>query len=87
MTMAALVYVLCLLTACACAFLLTRAGRASGIRLLFWSALCFWGLSLANLLAVVDVFVVPQRDLYWVRLVTGLSSVGVLLFGMIWESR
>jgi hypothetical protein len=85
--MAAVVYSLCLATACTCAFLLTRASRTSGIRLLFWSALCFWGLSFTNLLALVDLFVVPQRDLYTLRLAAGLASIGVLLYGMIWESK
>jgi hypothetical protein len=85
--MAGFTYLLCFLTALACAMLLTRGYRASGTRLLFWSALCFWGLSLTNALAVVDLLVVPDRDLYGLRLAAGLSSVSVLVFGMIWESN
>jgi hypothetical protein len=85
--MAIFVYGVCLLTACACALLLTRAYRATQNRLLFWSALCFWGLSVTNALAVVDLFIVPQRDLYLARLGAGLLSVVVLLYGMVWEAE
>jgi hypothetical protein len=78
-------YVLSFVTALACAVLLTRAHRATGTRLLFWSALCFWGLSVTNGLAILDVFIVPTVDLYWTRLVAALTSVGVLVYGMVWE--
>jgi hypothetical protein len=87
MNVAAFAYVLCFLTAFACATLLTRAYRTSHLRLLFWSALCFWGLSVTNALAFVDMIIVPQRDLYGFRLAAGLVSVSVLLYGMVWESR
>ena len=62
--MAAVSYSLCVLTAFACAILLTRAYRTSRSRLLFWGALCFWGLTLTNAIAFVDVLVVPEHDLY-----------------------
>lgn len=87
MNIAAFAYSLCFLTALACAVLLTRAYRTSRLRLLFWSALCFWGLSATNGLAFVDIIVVPDRDLYGFRLAAGLLSVFVLLYGMVWESR
>ncbi len=85
--MAAVSYSLCVLTALACAILLTRAYRTSRSRLLFWGALCFWGLTLTNAIAFVDVLVIPEHDLYLSRLATGLVSVSVLLYGMVWESR
>lgn len=85
--MAAISYSLCVLTALACAVLLSRAYRDGRSSLLFWSALCFWGLTVTNALAFVDILVFPGRDLYPMRLVTGLASVSVLLFGMIWERR
>ena len=85
--MAAVSYSLCVLTALACAVLLSRAYRSGRSSLLFWSAMCFWGLTLTNALAFVDILVVPERDLYVARLVTGLLSVCVLLFGMVWERR
>jgi hypothetical protein len=80
-------YLLSLGTALACAALLTRAFRTTGVRLLFWSALCFWLLTAANAVAVVDVFVVPNVNLYWIRLVAGLSATLVLLYGLVWESQ
>jgi hypothetical protein len=86
MTLAALAYSLCLATALACAVLLTRAYRSSGYRLLFWSASCFWGLTLTNGIAVIDLFVLPQHDLYRLRLATGLLSMIVLIYGMAWEA-
>lgn len=85
--MAAVSYSLCVLTALACAVLLSRAYRSGRSSLLFWSALCFWGLTLTNALAFIDILVFPERDLYAIRLVTGLLSVNVLLFGMVWERR
>jgi hypothetical protein len=87
MNVAAISYSLCFLTALACAALLTRAYRSTHSRLLFWSGLCFWGLSVTNALAFVDLVMIPERDLYWMRLTTGLLSVVVLLYGMVWESK
>ena len=85
--MVALAYILCFVTALSCATLLTRAYRSSRSRLLFWSALCFWGLALTNALVFVDLVVLPERDLYEIRLAIGLLSVCVLLYGMVWESQ
>ena len=83
--MAAASYVLCIVTAIACAWLLSRGYRQSRSRLLFWSALCFWGLSVSNVLLFVDLVVVPERDLYWARLAAGSLSTCLLLFGMVWD--
>ncbi|HXG89804.1 MAG TPA: DUF5985 family protein [Vicinamibacterales bacterium] len=85
--MAGFAYSLCLVTAVMCAVLLTRAYLHSRFSLLFWSALCFWGLSVTNALAVVDRFVATDVNLYPLRLAAGLVSVLVLLFGMVWESK
>jgi hypothetical protein len=86
MTLGAFAYGLCLVTALSCAVLLTRAYRSSGFRLLFWSAVCFWGLTFTNLITVVDLFVIPGRDLYGLRLASGLVSALVLLYGMVWTA-
>jgi hypothetical protein len=85
--MAAASYVLCLVTAVACALLLGRAYRQTGSRLLVWSALCFWGLSMTNALVFVDLVLVPDRNLYGARLATGVVSIAVLLYGMVWEAK
>lgn len=86
MTAATVVYLLCAATSALCAALLVRAYLASRTRLLLWSALCFGGLMINNILLVVDEEVVGT-DLGVARDVTGLASVAVLLFGLIWESR
>ena len=84
--MAALIYSLCALTSIACMVLLWRSWRASGARLLFWSAMCFGALSVNNVLLVVDRVVLPtQVDLVTWRLVWALAAVLLLLFGLVWE--
>ena len=85
--MALLSYALCVITAVTCALLLTRGYRNGRSRLLFWSALCFWGLTLTNVLGFVDVLLIPDQTLYGLRLATGLLSISVMLFGMVWELR
>jgi hypothetical protein len=86
--MAALIYSLCALTSITCFVLLWRSWRASGYRLLFWSALCFAGLSVNNVLLVLDRLVFPTEvDLSTWRLVAALISVLLLLFGLIWEEE
>ena len=85
--MAALIYTLCALTSLACSVLLWRAWAAAGHRLLFWSALCFAGLTLNNLLLVADKLVFTQVDLSTWRLAVALVAPLLLLFGMIWEEE
>lgn len=86
MTLGAFAYGLCLVTALACAILLTRAYRNSRLRLLFWSAVCFWLLTFTNAITVLDLFVIKGIDLYPYRLASGMVSALVLLYGMIWEA-
>jgi hypothetical protein len=81
------VYVLCAATSTLCAALLYRGYRQSGARLLFWSAWCFVGLALNNIVLIVDVRVVPDVDLSSWRLVPALAGVALLLYGLIWETR
>jgi hypothetical protein len=84
--MAALIYSLCALTSITCFVLLFRSWRATGARLLFWSALCFGALSVNNVLLVVDRVVFPTEvDLSYARLGAALIAVLLLLFGLIWE--
>jgi hypothetical protein len=84
--MATLIYSLCALTSITCLVLLWRSWRASGARLLFWSALCFGALSVNNVLLVLDRVVWPvEVDLGMPRLVAALIAVLLLLFGLIWE--
>ena len=84
--MGALIYSLCALTSITCFVLLFRSWRASGARLLFWSALCFGALSVNNVLLVFDRVVFPvEVDLGVPRLAAALVAVLLLLFGLIWE--
>lgn len=79
------VYLLCFLTSAACALLLARSYKRTGMRLLLWSALCFLLLACNNFLVVVDLLVLRDIDLRLARSLTALAAVGVLLFGFIWD--
>lgn len=82
---AAAVYVLCALTALVCAVLLFQAWLRTRLPLLFWSGLCFAGLTVSNVLLIVDLMVVPQVDLFVWRNLTALVSIALLLYGLIWD--
>ncbi len=86
MDLGLLVYVLCALTSAACAVLLLRAWRQTRQRLLLWSALCFVGLALNNLLLVVDVRFTPAHDLSSLRTLPALAGIALLLFGFVWDT-
>ncbi|MFZ5894648.1 MAG: DUF5985 family protein [Myxococcota bacterium] len=70
----------------ACAALLVRSYRATQVRLLLWSSLCFAGLALNNVLLFVDRIIVPEVDLQLLRTSVALAAMCMLLFGLIWES-
>lgn len=81
----ALIYLLCFATSSACAWLLARSYARTHARLLFWSACCFSLLAVNNLIVVLDLLVLPDRNFSLARLATSLTAVGVLLFGFIWD--
>lgn len=83
--MAELIYFLCAVTSLASAWLLIRSYLKTRFKLLFWSALCFVGLSINNLLLVADKMIFPAIDLSIWRLVVALVALLLLLFGLIWE--
>jgi hypothetical protein len=85
--MATLVYALCALTSLACAVLLLRGYRSTGVRLLLWSGLCFGGLALNNLLLLIDKRVAPTLDLSLWRTLPALAGIALLLYGLVWETR
>jgi len=82
-----IIYSLCALTAFACAWLLLRTYARSRYKLLLWGGLCFVGLTLNNLLLIVDKFLVPYVDLSTWRLVVALAAVLIFLYGLIWDSE
>jgi hypothetical protein len=85
--MVGMIYLLCALTAMLCSWLLLRAYRTSGYKLLLWGGLCFAGFTLNNLLLIVDKFLMLYVDLSSWRLILALASVMVLLYGLIWDSE
>ena len=85
--MAALIYGLCALSALLCTVLLLQAFRRSGYRLLLWSGLCFTGLTLNNLLVILDRIVLPDIDLAVWRTSVALVAMAVLLYGLIWDAE
>lgn len=83
--MSAVIYMLCILTSLACAWLLLSRYRDSGHRLLFWSGLCFSWMTLNNLILLFDKILLPDTDLQLLRLVSALVAVSMLVYGLIYE--
>jgi hypothetical protein len=84
--MGLLVYALCAFTSLACAVLPLRGYGRSGSRLLLWSGLCFVCFFLNNVVLIVDVRVLPERDLSILRSLPSLVGIALLIFGLVWES-
>jgi hypothetical protein len=85
--MAAAIYSLCALTSLLCTALLLLAYHRGRYRLLLWSGLCFAGLTVTNLLLVLDKLVFPEVDLSIWRTSVTLLAMAVLLYGLIWEAE
>ena len=85
--MVALVYLACALAALGCSLLLLRAYRVSGARLLLWSGICFALLTLNNVFVLIDLELIPERDLSLIRNSTALAGLACLLWGLIWDAR
>ena len=84
--MAAAIYGLCMLTALICAYLLLSAYRRGGYRLLLWSGLGFVGLTLNNLVLLLDKIVFTLVDLTVWRTAIALVSLMIILYGLIWDA-
>jgi hypothetical protein len=82
-----IVYGLCALTSIACAVLLARGYLASRARLLLWSALCFTGLALNNILLFIDLRIIPQLDLSVWRTIPAVIGIAVLIYGLVWDAE
>ena len=85
--MGPVVYCLGALTSFACALLLLRGYSRGRRKLLLWSGLCFLGLAVNNILIFLDLVVLPEVDLYLLRLLTTCVAMALLLYGLIWESN
>lgn len=84
---AAIVYLLCALTSIACMVLLGRAWRRTGARLLLWSAICFVGFAINNLLLFIDLVLLPGIDLSLPRALANFAGVTALATALVWESE
>jgi hypothetical protein len=84
---AAAVYILGAVTTLLCGVLLLRGYLGARKKLLLWSACCFFGLAISNLLVFVDLVLLPQIDLYFWRLFTASIAMLILLWGLIWEGE
>jgi hypothetical protein len=85
--MSGLIYGLCALTALLCAWMLLQGWRRSRYKLLLWSGLCFVGLTVNNVILIMDKLVFPQQNLSALRSTTALVSLMILLFGLVWETK
>lgn len=81
-------FLLAALTSFGCMALLFRGYARSGVRLLFWAALCFVFLTVNNVLLFLDTIVFPtDLDLRAYRLVAALAGIACLLYAFIWEAE
>lgn len=85
--MAEVVYILGAVSSLLCAALLLRQFFSSHQKLLLWSALSFLGLTVTNVFVFIDLVTLPDVDLHMVRAGITAASLGLLLFGLIWESK
>lgn len=82
------VYILCTVTALACAVLLLRGYARAHVRLLLWTGVFFLLLTIENAALFIDrILLGPGIDLALGRGLVALAAVIVLLFGLIWEKR
>ena len=85
--MASLIYSLCALLSLGIAVLLWTHYLRTRSRLLYWSALCFTGLTANNVMLVLDKLVLVGHDLALARQWTALASLALLLYGLVYEDE
>lgn len=85
--MAAAVYILGALISLLCAVLLFRGYLRSRAKLLLWSSVCFFGLTISNTLIFADLVLFPSLDLYFWRLFTAALAMLILVYGLVWEGE
>lgn len=83
--MAPVIYTLCALTSLLCAVLLLRSYLKSKYRLLYWAGLCFVGLTLNNMLLVADKLIIPDWDLFPLRMAVGFFALCFFMYGLIFD--
>ncbi|MBY0546466.1 MAG: hypothetical protein K2W95_04200 [Candidatus Obscuribacterales bacterium] len=85
--MGTVIYALCAIASIVCFGLLFRSAVASKQRLIFWTAFCFFLLSIQNIILFIDLTVISQTDLSIWRTSAGFVGCSGLLFALLWESR
>lgn len=86
--MGGIIYGLCALTAGMCAYLLLKAYRTNGYSLTLWGGLCFSGLTLSNVLLIVDKLMLPiEQDLAPLRYTVTLIAMMILIYGLIFDTE
>jgi len=80
-------YILAIIASSACTFFLHRGFRRRKVRMLMWSAICFAGLTLNNILLFADRVVFLHLDLREPRLLASLAALLFLLYGFILDSE
>jgi Family of unknown function (DUF5985) len=78
------VYILSALVSLACAVLLLRSWGRTRAALLLWAGLCFAGLTLNNVMLLVDDLT-PGTDLSTWRAAPALAGTLLLVYGLVWD--
>lgn len=81
------VHILGMLVTLACAVLLLRHYGRARAALLLWSGLCFVGFTIANAVLLANVVLAPGADWFNLRLGITAVSLGLLIYGLVWESN
>lgn len=81
-----LLFTVACLTSFACMALLFRSYFQSRQRILLWSALCFVGQTVTNIVLFVDVIVLPDVDLRLLRVVAALIGMLCLIYAFATET-
>jgi hypothetical protein len=83
---ASLVYLLCAVTSATCTWMLASKFRETKAKLLFWSAICFFGFTISNVVLFIDIVLLPTIDLFVLRTLPALIGALSLTWGLISES-
>ncbi|MFC5571174.1 DUF5985 family protein [Lysobacter yangpyeongensis] len=81
------VYALCACTSLVCAVLLMIGARRTRSRMLLWASICFWLMTAANVVVILDSMVFRGVALWPVRHGLSLAAVCILVYGLIMEDR
>lgn len=82
-----IVYALCASTSLICFVLLLRSYLKTRVKLLFWSATCFFFLTAQNVIVIFDMLIFKQIDLSFWRTLAGFLGCFIFLIALIRENR